>query len=757
MKGACRRFSLVLSIMMIDVYASPMMVLAQDDSVEQAEEVIPSSEDEIIVEGRALRGRALSDIEPELVLTEEDIAAYGVSSFAELLALLQAETSSGRGRRSEPPVVLINGRRVSGFRELDNYPIEAISRVEVLPEEVSLAYGFSANQRVINFILKPNLNIIPLNTRTQAPTRGGTVSNRINLSRVVIDGDKRSSLEGVFSYSSPLFESERNIIPLSEDLVQEFRTLIPERTNWRAGFSRSRDLPGGVVGTLSASFENTDTERLTGASPLDLALSLDQQSDIKDGYLGISINSPLAINTWSLTASVDFDRSAIDTELFNTALETTENRFTQSTDWVGKVDFILNRRLGETSAGYATMSAQAGIQTEHQRAVTVETDTANTARQSRQTFTGRLSANYPFLLPSDDLGDVSVNGNIEVAHLTDLGTLVTVGYGVTWYPREKLRIIFSGTHEEGAPNLSQIASPIVVTPFTQIFDFSTQESTLAELIVGGNPALGTDQRDVYKVGVQWKPWKKPDLTFNVDFTTFKITGETRQFTLLTEEFEGAFPDRVFRDESGALLSFDRRPVQVAETARQQIRTGITFRKNLKAKRIDPARARKSRRPRSGRPGSLRASVYHRWVLRDRVIVSDGVAPFDFLDGAAGEGLGGTPGHVVDASVYCWNNGWGFFASGQYRSPTEVIGPFGSLRFDTTFRAIVSVSYEFNFADSLLDVMPFLEETRLSMGVGNLFDDVVDVRDDNGDVPLRFQPNLLDPVRAGWRIELRKRF
>ncbi|MEM8617201.1 MAG: hypothetical protein AAGF20_09730 [Pseudomonadota bacterium] len=160
--------------------------------------------DTILVDGSYLKGSSLSEYEPELVLTESDIAAYGVSSIAELLQIIEVETSSGKTRRNEPPVVLINGRRVSGFRELDNYPVEALARVEVLPEEASLAYGFTANQRVINFILKADLQIIPINTRTQAPKAGGTLSNTLTVSRVNIDGPSRLTVRGKISDSSPL-------------------------------------------------------------------------------------------------------------------------------------------------------------------------------------------------------------------------------------------------------------------------------------------------------------------------------------------------------------------------------------------------------------------------------------------------------------------------------------------------------------------------------------------------------------------------
>ncbi|MGJ3629017.1 hypothetical protein AB5I41_23055 [Sphingomonas sp. MMS24-JH45] len=46
------------------------------------------------------------------------------------------QTRSGRGAGG-PPVVLVNGRRVSGFQEIRDLPTEAIQRVDILPEEVA--------------------------------------------------------------------------------------------------------------------------------------------------------------------------------------------------------------------------------------------------------------------------------------------------------------------------------------------------------------------------------------------------------------------------------------------------------------------------------------------------------------------------------------------------------------------------------------------------------------------------------------------
>ncbi|HUH24019.1 MAG TPA: Plug domain-containing protein, partial [Brevundimonas sp.] len=96
------------------------------------------------------RGAALGDYEPELVLDEEQLKAYGASSIEELMTLLEPVTRSSRGGS---PVFLVNGRRISGFQEIRGIPPEAIERTEILPEHTALSYGYSADQRVVNFVL----------------------------------------------------------------------------------------------------------------------------------------------------------------------------------------------------------------------------------------------------------------------------------------------------------------------------------------------------------------------------------------------------------------------------------------------------------------------------------------------------------------------------------------------------------------------------------------------------------------------------
>ena len=49
-------------------------------------------------------------------------------------------------------MVLLNGKRVTGFPEISSIPPEAIERMDILPEEVALKYGYRADQKVVNVV-----------------------------------------------------------------------------------------------------------------------------------------------------------------------------------------------------------------------------------------------------------------------------------------------------------------------------------------------------------------------------------------------------------------------------------------------------------------------------------------------------------------------------------------------------------------------------------------------------------------------------
>ena len=86
--------------------------------------------EEVVVTAQRRRGAALGDIPPEFELNAAEIRALGAGSITELLETLEPQIRSNRGRGGGSPVVMLNGRRISGFSVLRGIPPEATERCE---------------------------------------------------------------------------------------------------------------------------------------------------------------------------------------------------------------------------------------------------------------------------------------------------------------------------------------------------------------------------------------------------------------------------------------------------------------------------------------------------------------------------------------------------------------------------------------------------------------------------------------------------
>jgi len=157
-------------------------------------------------------GAVIGDIEPEVQYDTRQIRALGVSTLSDVLAEIAPQTTSGQGRGDEGPVILVNGRRIGSFREIRSYPPEAVTRIDVLPEEVALKYGYSANQKVVNFVLRPRFNAITAELNGGLVTQGGQNDQKASVNYLTIRQENRLSFDAEYSRSSSLLESERDII-----------------------------------------------------------------------------------------------------------------------------------------------------------------------------------------------------------------------------------------------------------------------------------------------------------------------------------------------------------------------------------------------------------------------------------------------------------------------------------------------------------------------------------------------------------------
>src|SRR4051794_13863991 len=214
----------------------------------------PYADDEapIVITGAKARGSVVGDIPPENTLDSRDVRATGATNINELLDALAPQIGSAQGRGAGRPVLLLNGQRISSFRELRDIPTEAIERVEILPEEVALKYGYRADQKVVNIVLRQRFRSTTAQVGGGIATEGGYGSGNADVTRLLIQRKGRTTLNLHASGNSMLTEAERDLLltqaPTNGTAEQALaaRSLVGRKRDVRGSATFNRQVFGNV-------------------------------------------------------------------------------------------------------------------------------------------------------------------------------------------------------------------------------------------------------------------------------------------------------------------------------------------------------------------------------------------------------------------------------------------------------------------------------------------------------------------------------
>ncbi|WP_235913304.1 porin family protein [Croceibacterium salegens] len=580
------------------------------------------SDNEILVIAGSLRG-AVEAPQPAVVeLNEEDIASYGAGSLAELVAALSAETGSGRGRGGGQPVFLLNGLRVSSFREMRSFPPEAIRKVEILPEEVAQRYGYPPNQRVINFILKDNFSSKEVELEYEQPDRGGTSTKSADGTLLTINGASRLNIDLNVSDTSKLTEAERGIAQTVAPVVTgdpdqaPYRTLVADSenyqltANWTKGLGdagASLSLNGTLSRNDSTSLSGLNTVLLTGPTPpgdSELRIfgaddPLARRSRTDNAAMGATLNANAG--DWQLTGTLDASRNDSTTKIDRRA------------DVAGLQTAALTGAFGlddpitiPTAAGFDTANSMSDSASAKFTAIgspimlpagdvsvtldagfdwdRIKSDDTRTAlpqtKLTRGDFNGGINVSVPIASRDMDvlafLGNLTATFSAGADHLSDFGTLTDWTAGVTWSPFDKLTLQATRIVRDAAPGLSQLGAPTITNYNVPVYDFNTGQTVLAQVTSGGNPNLKREtQRDI-RLGAFYELPLFDRTAVSVEYFRNKSNDVTASFPVLTPAIEAAFPGRVTRDGAGNLIALDQRPVTFTEQRSSRVRVGLNF-------------------------------------------------------------------------------------------------------------------------------------------------------------------------------------
>ncbi|HLL59622.1 MAG TPA: TonB-dependent receptor, partial [Allosphingosinicella sp.] len=579
-----KSFAAALLASAAPVYAQPTPPDA--DRTQPAEEAAPDEVEEedgeeIVVTGQRQRGAVIGDIPPEVQLDARDVRALGAGSIAEVLDALSPQTQSGRGRGGGRPVVLLNGKRISGFREIRNIPPEAIQRIDILPEEVALKYGYRADQRVVNFVLRRRFRAVTAQADYGIATEGGRDTQEVDLNYLRLDRAGRWEVDLEYQHQAPLFETERDI---DSDLGQ-FRTLLPETDRFSLAGTLNRTILNDVAATVNAEFQANESESNFGLAFPGAPRPLTRETDSRNGHLGVALNGDIRPWRWSLTAN--YDRGSTATRTDRRDVFDLRDRARTNTE-TANAELVTNGSLLDLPAGNVSTTVRAGV--EHlglegrstRSGIEQETDLSRTRGNIQASVDVPIASRRNNVLAA--LGNLSLNFNAELDQLSDFGTLRTLGGGLNWSPVPQATLIASVTDEEGAPSVQQLGNPVIQSPNVRVFDFTRGETVDITRIDGGNPDLQADNRRVYKLGLTLRPLSEADLSITANYTHSRIRNEIASFPTATPEIEAAFPDRFARDETGRLLRIDSRPVNYERAEREELRWGLNFSKPIASAR-----------------------------------------------------------------------------------------------------------------------------------------------------------------------------
>ena len=501
---------------------------------------------------------------------------------------------------------------------------------------MALKYGYTANQRVVNIVLRRRFHAITAEASGGGPTKGGEQSGSAELDRFRVRGDTRLNLDLKAQASANLTDAERGIIeptlpgtvvPGTPTDIAASQTLVPESRSVTANAVYARPIGGGINATVNATLGATSSEALLGLPSVSLVVpaadpfNASGQDTIASQYvnglgplrqdiagwtahLGSTLNRDGGEWRLSLTGTYDHadtetrtDRGVDATQLqaMVAALSPTLDPFLpfvpgglllRPRDSAGSitnganVQVLASGPLLRLPAGPLYASFKAGDTASWQSSSGTRLGMAQDFSASRNNVNAQVNLDLPLtsrrnnILPT--VGDLSVNVNAAVDELSDFGLLTTLGYGAVWTPRTGLNFVVSHTLDQAAPTVQQLADPLVVTPGVQVFDFVTGQTAVVTQTSGGNRALIADHRDVTKIGLTLRPFAARDLTFTANYVTSHIRNPIESFPSADTEIQDAFSGRFTRDAQGVLIGEDIRPVNFAAQDRSEIRYGLNF-------------------------------------------------------------------------------------------------------------------------------------------------------------------------------------
>ncbi|WP_419756345.1 TonB-dependent receptor [Brevundimonas sp.] len=673
--------------------------------------------------------RGAARLPPERELGPDEIDNLGAYDIGEVIARLSESLAL-----QQPPVVIVNGRRVVDPGAFTRFPPDALVRVEMLPAQAGAMYGGDPSRRVVNIVLQPAFKSRDAQARYSRPTAGGTSSSAADVRQSQIR-DNQSFQAGVqASRTTALRSDERPTGDLSASGAGY--SLRPETETTALNASMT-----GALGEWATSFTANAQRQQEGFTSRSIGPPVQTRQRTDTLTLGGGLGG--RILGWSLRAGMD--GVIAEGRQKGLAALTSRTRIMSAT-------LSADRSLIDLPAGPALLTADARYVSSNAQTRSAMTDDS----QSFRSLDLRSNLSLPILSAasggSDGWkgpgGDLSVNLGGRLSALNDAGSNGGLNAGVAWAPVSKLRVSWQWAEATDAPTREQRFDPPRYGPPRTVYDFQSQQAVEIAPLLGGNPDLKAQTTRTATLTASAGPFGPWGVQTNLDLQTTRATNAIGALPALTPAVEAVFPDRFARDADGRLIGVDQRPINLTALSATTLSSGLSANIPLGG---DAAAA--------ARRGSMQITMAHTWRLEDSVIIRDGLPQLDLL---AGDG-GAAARHQLTARVDARYGRWGLNAALNWRGPSRLrrdLGVDGPMDLRLSSLTTVGVKASTTLARTATPSATERRRTeglRLEVEIENLFDARPMATLGDGSPAPGYGRNDQDPLGRTVRMTLSRRF
>lgn len=689
---------------------------------------------EIVVTAR--RGEAL--VEPETELDEERIGAYGAFTIGELIRDL-APLIDGPDK---PPVLLVNGKRVGESTGMEGFPPEALNRLAILPPEAAARYGYPADRRVVNLVLKQRFASWAVGGALTLPTAGGRDAETLSANRVAINGSTYWNAGVRLSRARRLLRSER---PLAFDEEDQYKSLYPSTRgiDFNAGITRPI---GNFSGSLSLGAGMSGNRGLLGRDGNRL---LEDKQDTKSFNLSTTLGG--AIGGFQTSLSASYARGWNENLFEGSASAPGRQSSSKNDNW--NAQLFVNKTVVALPAGSLTSNFTISGNRSVSRSQSGE-GPMNTFRRNQ--LTTQLSVAIP--VTSRDtpflgaVGNISADlvGGVDIASGEKRRSRYAAG--LNWSPIAALDLRASLTFSETALPAELLNAPLTETTM-RIYDYLRQETTELVWILGGNPELRSGSQRALSLRATLRPFGSQLATFSTDYQRQVGRGGIAPLPQLSPATERIFADRIVRDADGRLVSIDARPISIERDMASQLSNSVTLFFAGKAGAADSS----GPKARIWDNAQVTVSLSHNWQLRSELLTARGLPPLDRLGGDSGQSR-----HTLALQMNVGMRGLGANLNGNWQSAARVRDAANqSGQGNFVYPAFAQLNFGFFVEPDRLLPSPgkktWLSKLRVSLDVQNLLDNYRRVRLSDGSVPAGYRRYEVDPLGRTIQIAIQKQF